>query len=239
MNTFICINCNKEFEAYQETRLFCSRSCQISYRNKQNKGKIKRSQHAIDKQKESNRKFWISKEGIEEKERRSKRAIIQSNKPFYRAIFVKAIDKFRNDPEKLAKSIKKQSDTIKQKVLDGTHNTWKTRNIRSYPELYVENYLLLHNIHFEKEKYIHKSTLKSNETSGFLLDFFFPDKKINLEIDGAQHLKTERIEHDIYRDKLLSDNGYIVIRIPWVNIKNPEKKKWFLNELDKVIQKLE
>jgi hypothetical protein len=236
MNTFVCINCQKSFIALQETRLFCSRSCQTSYRNKQNKGKIKRSQTSIDKQKETVKQFWKSPDGKKEKKNRSDRAIIQSNDPIYRAIFVKAIDNFKNDPEKLEKSLKKQSDTIKQKVLDGTHNTWKTRNIRSYPELYVENYLLSHHVYFEKEKYVHKSTLNSNDVGGFLLDFFFPDKKINLEIDGAQHLKPERMQHDKYRDKLLRDNGYIVIRIPWVCIRIPEKKKWFLNELDKVMQ---
>jgi len=236
MNNFICINCQKSFAARQETRLFCSRSCQTSYRNKQSKGKIKRSQTSINKQKDSYHKFWNSDKGTEEKENRSKRAVTQSNDPIYRAIFVKAINNYKNDPTKIEKASKKKLKTIEQKILDGTWNTWKTRNIRSYPELYVENYLLSHNIHFEKEKYVHKSILNSNEVSGFLLDFFFPDKKIDLEIDGAQHLKPERIKHDIYRDKLLSDNGYIVIRIPWVNIKNPEKRKWFVNELDKVIR---
>jgi len=87
-----------------------------------------------------------------------------------------------------------------------------------------------------KEKYINKATLDSNERGGFFLDFFFPDKKINLEIDGAQHKKPERAMHDMYRDKLLTNNGYIVIRIPWINIKNLENRRWLLNELNKIIE---
>lgn len=235
MNKFVCVECQMEFEGLQKTRMFCTRSCQCAYTNKQQLGKRKRSQSSIEKQKKNSKIFWESEEGKIEKENRSKRAIIQSANPVYKEIFTESINQYKLDPVLVNESKQKKLATIERKVKEGTWNIWKTRNIRSYPELFVENYLLVNNISFEHDKYVAKSSLDENENSGYFLDFYFDSKKIDLEIDGGQHLKEDRIEHDRKRDKLLIDNGYNVIRIPWVNIKNKEKKKWFIDKLDEVI----
>lgn len=232
---YTCNYCQKEFESGQKNRKFCSRSCQISHRNKQNAGK-KRSVNSIEAQKISLAKFWNTENGIAEKKNRSARANIQSNDPKFKEIFLNSIKTAREDSVKLTKQLEKQRNTIKQKVNDGTWNIWKTRNITSYPELYVENYLLKQNILFEREKYVSKESLGFNQKGGYFLDFFFKEKNIDLEIDGAQHLKPERIESDKIRDEILSKNNYKIIRIPWVSLKSQSQKFHFLEQLDNLIK---
>jgi very-short-patch-repair endonuclease len=50
------------------------------------------------------------------------------------------------------------------------------------------------------------------------------DKKVDLEIDGSQHSQEERQISDRKRDKLLSDNGWKVYRIPWNKLKTEKDK---------------
>jgi len=67
---------------------------------------------------------------------------------------------------------------------------------------------------------------------GYFLDFYFPEFKVNLEIDGAQHEREERKVSDSHRDSLLRERGINIIRIKWVNIKNREQRKIFLDNLE-------
>ena len=50
-------------------------------------------------------------------------------------------------------------------------------------------------------------------------DFLFPKEKMIIEIDGLQHLR--QVEHDIIRDEIFEDNGYVVVRIPAQMVNNP------------------
>ena len=95
---------------------------------------------------------------------------------------------------------------VNERIKNGTFSGWKSRNIRSYPETFWEGVLKNNNITFIPEDF---------STKKYFLDFLIEKNgnKIDLEIDGKQH--KERKEHDIERDKFLTENGFIVYRIKW------------------------
>ena len=101
-----------------------------------------------------------------------------------------------------------------------THNSWTSRKLQSYPERFFENVLKNFNIcDYEREFFI-----KHDNHSNYFLDFYFPNKKIDLEIDGSQHKNT--IEKDIERDSFLNSNDIKVFRIEWRNPKTEEGKTY-------------
>jgi very-short-patch-repair endonuclease len=234
----ICQNCGKEFLPKNKRNLnkFCSRSCIASFVNHSNKGKIKRSQKAIDKQKQTLSNFWDSEESTPSREDRSQRAKIQSEKPQFKKIFVDAVKDFHNDPVRSQKAKQKMSKTVQQKVLDGTHNVWRARNIRSYAELYTEKILQNYNLNFEIEKFVSFESLGILRRGGYFLDFYFPDQKVDLEIDGNQH--KYRKDSDIKRDNLLISQDIRIKRIPWINLKNEKEREFFFKTLLDFIHEL-
>ncbi len=116
------------------------------------------------------------------------------------------------------------TEKIRQRVKDGTHKGWTTRPTASYPEKYFQHRLKELNIPYEFNHPVPKNTLGVLKSTAYFLDFYFPDIKLNLEIDGKQHLRKERRESDLIRDELLTKNGYHVFRIPWINPINNENK---------------
>lgn len=86
-------------------------------------------------------------------------------------------------------------------------------NGESYPERYFREWLQKENISFEQE---YKFKLYSFD--------FLINGKIDLEIDGDQHILDEKIkEHDKKRDKITINNGYLVKRILWSEYKRLSK----------------
>lgn len=82
-------------------------------------------------------------------------------------------------------------------------------NGESYPEKYFREWLEKENISFEQEY----------QFKLYSFDFLI-DGRIDLEIDGDQHILDERIkDHDKKRDKITTDNGYLVKRILWSEYK--------------------
>lgn len=61
------------------------------------------------------------------------------------------------------------------RVANGTHSGWKSRNIKSYAEIFFETVLNNNHIQYEREKHVGK----------YFLDFVIGT--IDLEIDGKQH----------------------------------------------------
>lgn len=106
----------------------------------------------------------------------------------------------------------------------GKHKGWKIRSIRSYAEVFWENVLINNNISFQSEYAIKKRTLGIDDDHNYFLDFLI-DGFINLEIDGKQHSYEERKEHDTNRDTILTANGYMVYRIPWINPNDEVRKE--------------
>lgn len=128
---------------------------------------------------------------------------------------------------------KKLSEKIKQRVIEGKHKGWTTRNIESYPEKFFKKVLKNNNIQYEFNKPILKNNLGIFENGCYFLDFAL-NNNIDLEIDGKQHLVKERKLHDIERDKRLRDAGWKVYRIAWKSL--PKNNEYIKAEIDKFIK---
>lgn len=123
------------------------------------------------------------------------------------------------------------SNSVKKRIENGTHIGWKSRNIISYPEQFFINVLNNNNIEFEFNYSINKrNDLLIDEPYNYFLDFYFPKKKIALEIDGKQH--KYRSGHDKIRDERLSNVGIKVFRIKWKSINNDKGKEYIKNEIE-------
>ena len=130
-------------------------------------------------------------------------------------------DKHRGVPSKnkgrshTLDSRKRMSESAKLSFAKGIHATWKTRKfLQSYPEKYTESILISMGItNFSKEFRIKIG----DSNTCYFLDFYFPNKKIDLEIDGGTHRFEEIKAKDKSRDEYLSSLGITVVRIPWKN----------------------
>jgi very-short-patch-repair endonuclease/arsenate reductase-like glutaredoxin family protein len=126
------------------------------------------------------------------------------------------------------------SNSIKKRIDNGTHTGWQSRNIISYPEQFFINVLINNNINYEFNYPINKrKDLLVDEPYNYFLDFYFPEKKMVLEIDGKQH--KYRVEHDKVRDERLSNVGIKVFRIKWKSINNDSGRIYIKNEIDKFL----
>jgi very-short-patch-repair endonuclease len=109
-------------------------------------------------------------------------------------------------------------------------------NKRSYAELFFEQVLKNNGI-FDKcipEYEVSRKDLGELNMYFYFLDFYFPDKKIDLEIDGAQH--KYRKDSDNKRDDILKKHGYIVYRIEWKNPNTESTKQYIKEEIDKFLE---
>lgn len=126
----------------------------------------------------------------------------------------------------------KHSEETKQKIREirlrymkahPEDTAWRKRNKPSYPEECF--------IKFLQEKGYDKTFLIEREKSVFpyFIDFAFTDIKLAIEIDGSQHLETERRKKDAEKDKLLNKLGWKILRIS----ENIVKTDWCVLE-DKI-----
>lgn len=104
------------------------------------------------------------------------------------------------------------SEALKKSHAEGRHPGWS--HINSNPERMSRPETFFNKILTEKgmyEKYNIKYGLK---VSKYFLDFAILDLKIDIEIDGVQHLRNQtNIDHDITRDKHLISLGWEIYRI--------------------------
>lgn len=90
---------------------------------------------------------------------------------------------------------------------------WRTSNL-SYPEkLFLEKLEILN----WGEKY---SIIREYCIFPYFIDFAFVNEKVAVEIDGSQHLLSDRKESDDKKDKLLLKDGWSVIRITDKEVKS-------------------
>jgi very-short-patch-repair endonuclease len=75
-----------------------------------------------------------------------------------------------------------------------------------------------------------------NEPYNYFLDFYFHNKKIDLEIDGKQHEYKDRKISDKKRDEALIKNGIKVYRIKWKNINTENGKRYIQDEIQKFLE---
>lgn len=118
-----------------------------------------------------------------------------------------------HEGKKLSEDHKKSlSEAMKKSHRSGNHPGWSHINTNpermSRPEKKFYGLLKSNGI---LEKYKIKYGLS---VSKYFLDFAFLDYKIDVEIDGVQHIRNEsNINHDKIRDKFLTDEGWSVYRI--------------------------
>lgn len=139
--------------------------------------------------------------------------------------------KFSNANRKLSNNTKnKIRKSVIKALKEGRSGSWKKVSKPSYPEIFWANVLENNNIQFQREYFI--------KEFGYFLDFFIEvgDNKIDLEIDGQQHLKEENIKHDRIRNKRMKSLGYIVYRIPWNEIKTDNGKAMMKDKIDKFLR---
>ncbi len=127
---------------------------------------------------------------------------------------------------------KKLSKEHKQSISNGmkkAHKNGKAHNIgtcrwnneHSWPEKWLIK--VLDNEFDLKENEDYKTEFSFDR---FSLDFAWPSKKLCIEVDGKQH-QTDNAQklRDAAKDKLLLENGWKELRIPWLECyKNP--KNW-------------
>lgn len=127
---------------------------------------------------------------------------------------------------------------VKRSIENGTHKGWQSRNTLSYPEKFFKKVLEENGflgkflINFPLKK---SSLGETCSGASYLLDFYFPEIKFDLEIDGKQHEYPDRIESDIKRDIALEKNGIIVHRIKWVSINNEKGRQSIKSEIQNLI----
>lgn len=129
---------------------------------------------------------------------------------------------------------KKISKGLIESHKNGKHPGWSfinnDINKRSYPEKwFIKNVLTKYNL-YSKYTIIEKMSF-----SKYFLDFALLDMKIDIEIDGQQHFRTnDAINHDKERDNYLLNNEWRVYRISWLELINKpnETISDFLNWID-------
>lgn len=107
---------------------------------------------------------------------------------------------------------------IREKHLEWMKNNpektaWRISNF-SYPEKLLFNKFL--ELKWD-EKYL---IIREKSVFPYFLDFAFENEKVDIEVDGSQHLLPERKESDEKRDKILIDCGWLVIRLSENEVKN-------------------
>ena len=126
---------------------------------------------------------------------------------------------------------------IRENVKTGKHQGWQTRNTLSFAEKFFKKVL-------EENGYtnkfitnfpVKKSVLGVDCSACYFLDFYFPEFKLDLEIDGKQHNLIERKTSDKLRDETLVKNQYVVYRIPWRSLNKECGKIFIKNEIQKLL----
>lgn len=115
---------------------------------------------------------------------------------------------------------KKISNTMKKAHKEGrAWNIGKSRwnNEASYPEKFFMKVI--------ENNFDDKDYKREYPVNIYSIDFAWVNKKLAIEIDGCQHEKPQYKERDARKDKTLSENGWLVLRIKWKEV-SIEPQKW-------------
>ena len=121
-----------------------------------------------------------------------------------------------------------------KEIAAGTFKGWMSRNVISYAEKFWIKVLDNNNISYVREYKLSNP----NSSQYYFLDFYIEigDRKIDLEIDGKQHLLPERIEHDRIRDEYVKSVGIEVYRIPWNKMISEKGCQLMKEKIDKFLE---
>ena len=59
---------------------------------------------------------------------------------------------------------------------------------------------------------------RQHPIAGYVADFYCPDAKLIIEIDGEAHNRGDRPDRDLMRDAALIDLGFTVLRVPAADV---------------------
>lgn len=115
----------------------------------------------------------------------------------------------------------KISESMKRAHSEGRAYVWEHRTTKpTAPEKFLIG-VLKNELNME----CGKDYTREFPYKGFFLDFCWVDKKLVIEMDGSQHERyPEQIERDIRKDKMLQEDGYLELRIPWKDCCNNKKE---------------
>lgn len=224
-----CKKCGKELMQYFGSGQFCSRACANSRtHSQQTKNKIAKSLKKDKHDLRARNCIICNKEFILLYNQSSTRKTC-SAKCLHQLTTIRAKQNGANFDIKL-----KLSNKQKQKVQNGTHKGWVSRNIISYPQKFFMQVLDSNGIQYIHNYKVAQRDLDQSLTSYYFLDFYLPKYNIDLQIDGKQHKYLDRIEHDIKRDQLLS-KMYKVYRIQWNQINSEQGKLLIKQKIDQFL----
>lgn len=109
---------------------------------------------------------------------------------------------------------------------------WWARQKLSFPEQVYRRFLEENGF---KNKFINNHPVKGDRRY-YYLDFYFPEFNLDLEIDGQQHKRPERKEHDVKRDSFLVDKKYKVFRLEWREITTQSGKQFLKEQQNKLLE---
>ena len=149
------------------------------------------------------------------------------NAPWNKGLTKETCDKIKKASEKLSKSTKgktghKMSAEARKKISEARkkyikeHNGiwWNSRSKckKSYAEEWTKKIL---------ENEVKDNTFREEFHIGrWFLDFAWPEKKIGIEIDGAQHEWADRKKNDEEKDEYCKSQGWKILRLKWSDICN-------------------
>lgn len=151
-------------------------------------------------------------------------AKLYKGRKFYKTCGSKSCGKVLKTQYKTSEEIKQKiSEKQKKAHAEGRHPGWAHINAdpnrQSYPERFLSKVLKNYKI-YDTYQIIEHMPYK-----GYFLDFAIIDLKLDLEIDGCQHLSLEAIEHDNKRNKILENDGWKVYRINWKEFQKNSKSQ--------------
>ena len=247
-----CPVCKNNFETTEKLdKTTCSFSCANRYfrsqKSKEVKDKISESLKLFFKQQLKNdnqralpKQKRVAFQKIAKPSKISHQSIREDKKKILKCIFCNVdFEQQRSEKtcgEKCRKELKSRNSkkSVNELIEKGLHKGWQSRNVESYPEKFFKKVLDNNNIPYEFNKVVRKKDLGVEVNGNYFLDFYLPDCNIDLEIDGKQHLYSDRAESDKLRDSLIS-KLHTVYRIKWKSLNTENGKKYMKEQIDRFL----
>lgn len=222
-----CLNCGKELKKGQQK--FCSSSCSATYNNQHRVLSEEAKRNVSNAAREVAKKYFNKNRTNQIKQDSIIKICPTCGKEFKVNASKKNQTYCSQECVHASKEYRQKLASIQnEKVENGTHSGWKSRNITSYPEQFWIKVLNNNEISFTREVYVEK----------YFLDFVIVknNKVIDLEIDGKQHEYKDRKESDKIRDEFLKSKFYLVYRIKWNEINSDKGKSQMKEKINKFLE---
>jgi very-short-patch-repair endonuclease len=206
-----CENCDNEHDGSYGSRRFCSSKCARGFSTKRKRSlineKIRKTIEDKHPKIEKNCEWCGNKFEVKKSKKkqltcsRSCSAKLRNNSPEYKEWLSEHFSKI-----------------AKKRYMEGDESIgWQIRKNQpmSKPERIVKKFLDEENIIFEREY----------KEGKYFIDFAILERQISLEIDGKQHNYPERRKKDKEKDEFLRSRGWKIIRYPFIDYDDLEKKK--------------